>query len=118
MGIGTVLTAAMKHVSWDQVANIAMQYGPDIIRKLKERLQSSPGTAGEGVVAVEQLEERVEELERALLKQEEIIQQQNRSIVLLEENGRTLQARLNICMAMAAVSFVLSLVLSVLLMVK
>ena len=118
MGISAVLAAALKHIPWGQVADIALQHGPDFIRKLKERLQASPSVEGATAVTVEQLVERVQELESALVKQEEIIEQQNRNIELLEEIGKTLQARLNIFMTISAVSAVLSIALFILLLRK
>ena len=114
MGITAVLAAAVKHIPWSQVANVALEHGPDFIRKLKGRLQA----AGEAGVTVEQLDERVRELESALIKQEEIIEQQNRNIELLEEIGKTLQARLNIFMTISALSAVLSIALFILLLRK
>ena len=118
MGIATILAAATKQISWEQIANIAMKYGPDIIRKLKEQLLARPdGESGAGVTA-EQLGGRIQELESALIKQEEIIEQQNKNIELLEEIGKTLQARLNIFMAISVLSLVASVVLGILLLRK
>jgi predicted ribosome quality control (RQC) complex YloA/Tae2 family protein len=116
MGIPAILAAAMKQISWGQVANIALQYGPDFIRKLQERLQTRPAAESEAAVTVEQLTERIRELESALIKQEEMIELQNKNIELLEEIGKTLQARLNIFMAVSAVSAVLTVVLGILLL--
>jgi uncharacterized coiled-coil protein SlyX len=118
MGISTVLAVAMKHIPWGQVADVALQHGPDFIRKLKERMQSRPAEEGAAAVTVEQLVERIQELESALVKQEEIIEQQNRNIELLEGIGKTLQARLNICMTISAVSVVLTIALFILLLRK
>ena len=114
MGITAVLAAAVRHIPWSQVANVALEHGPDFIRRLKERLHA----AGEAGVTVEQLDERIRELESALIKQEEIIEQQNRNIQLLEEIGKTLQARLNIFMTIAVVSAVLIITLFILLLGK
>lgn len=118
MGITTILTAATRHISWGQVANIALQYGPDIVRKIRERLQARPTGEGEAAVTVEQLSERIRELENALVKQEEIIEKQSRNIELLEEIGKTLQARLNIFMALSALAVLLSALLCILLLRK
>ncbi|MCM2358130.1 MAG: hypothetical protein NDI77_08270 [Geobacteraceae bacterium] len=118
MSLSAILTAAMKHIPWGQVANVALQHGPDFIRRLKERLQARPAAEGEAAVTVEQLGERIRELEGALIKQDEIIEQQNRNIELLEEAGRTLQARLKIFMAIAAVFAVLSLALFIMLLTR
>jgi len=117
MGITAILATAMKQISWGQVADIAVKYGPDFIRKLKDRLQQLPaGENEEAVVVTAQLSERISELESVLIKQEELIEQQNKNIALLEEIGKTLQARLNICMALAVLSALLSLVLCLLLL--
>jgi hypothetical protein len=118
MGITSVLAAAVKHIPWGQLANVALEHGPDFIRKLKERLQARPAEEGEAGLTAKQLGERVQELESALIKQEEIIEQQNRNIELLEEIGKTLQARLNIFMAISAVSAVLTITLFILLLRK
>lgn len=109
MGITAVLSTAMKQISWGQVADIAVKYGPDFIRKFKDRLQPLPAGESEGVAMIlAQLSERISELESVLTKQEELIEQQNKSIALLEEIGKTLQARLNICMALAVLSALMS----------
>lgn len=117
MGITAILTTAMKQISWGQVADIAVKYGPDFIRKLKDRLQQVPaGEHEEAAMVTAQLSERISELEDALIKQEELIEQQRKSIALLEEIGKTLQARLNICMALAVLSALLSVALCIFLL--
>ncbi len=116
MTIATVLAAAAKHISWEQVADIAMKYGPDLLRKLKDQLQAGSGEELGAAVTVEQLAARVHELEGALVRQEEVMEQQARSIELLEEIGKTLQARLNIFMVLTAISLAASLVLGFLLL--
>ena len=118
MGIQAVLAAAVKRIPWGKVATVALVHGPDFIRKVRERLQTHPEAEAAAAVTTEQLDERIQELESAVVKQEEIIEQQNRSIELLEEIGRTLQARLNIFMTISAVSAVLTIILFVLLLRK
>ncbi len=118
MSFASVLAAAAKHIPWDQVANVAWQRGPDFIREIKERLRTGAAAGGAAAVTAEQLVERIQELESALVKQEEIIEQQKRSIELLEEIGKTLQARLNIFMTVSAVSALLSIALFILLLRK
>ncbi len=116
MGFSGILAAAMKRVSWGQVANIAIQYGPDIFRKIRERIQAGP--AAEAKATAEQLGERIRELENALVRQEEVVELQNKHIELLEENCKTLQARLNIVTVVSVFTAALSLVLLVLLLRK
>jgi hypothetical protein len=118
MGIAQILSAAAKHIPWGQVADVALQRGPEFIRKLKERLREQPVEEGAPAVTAEQLEERIRELESALVRQEEIIERQSRNIELLEEIGKTLQARVNIFMAISAVSALLSIALFILLLRK
>jgi|GEM_PF-3024562 len=119
MGITAILATAMKQISWGQVADIAVKYGPDFIRKLKDRLQQLPaGEHEEAGMATAQLSERISELEGVLIKQEELIEQQNKSIALLEEIGKTLQARLNICMALAVLSGLLSAALGLIMFLR
>jgi hypothetical protein len=118
MGISSLLAVAVKHIPWGQLADVALQHGPDVIRKLKSRLQARPAEEGVAVVTAEQLVERIQELESAIIKQEEIIEQQSRNIELLKEIGKTLQARLIIFMTISAVSAVLSIALIILLLNK
>ena len=118
MGIPAVLATAMTQIPWGQVANLALQHGPDFVRKFKERLQARPAEEGAASVTVVQLVERIRELESALVKQEEIIEQQNRNIELLEGIGKTLQARLNSFMTISAVSVVLTIALFILMLRK
>ena len=105
----------MRNISWVQVADAAIQYGPDIFRKMRDRLQNRP-EPGETPEVLQ--DERISELERALVRQGEIIEEQNRTIASLEEAGKTLQARVNIFMAVAAVSALLSIIALVLLTVR
>jgi hypothetical protein len=118
MGIPAIVVVAMKHVTFDKVATFAMQYGPDIFRKLKERLQTRPQQEGAGLSTVAELSERLREISEVLLKQEEIIEQQNGAIELLKENCKTLQARLAISLILAAAASVLTLALLVVLLFK
>ena len=118
MGISAILSAAMKHISWDHVANIAIQYGPDFFRKIKGRMQAGSTTASDGTVVADPTDARISELESEMIKQGELIQQLNRTIELLEQNCKTLQARLNIFATVAVISAVLSMAVFVLLMVK
>ena len=79
-------------------------------------MRSQQEGAGQSTVA--ELNERLREIGEALLKQEEIIQQQNGAIELLKENCETLQARLAICLILAAAASLLALALLVVLLFK
>ena len=118
MGITSILMAAIRKVSWNQVANLAMQYGPDLVRQFKERLHAHVTTEHDEEQLREPLIERIRELEIAIIKQGEILTRQYESIEILEENGRTLQARMQIFIAIATLSALLSLALIVTVLVK
>ncbi|GAB7025808.1 hypothetical protein [Geotalea toluenoxydans] len=112
MGIASILTTAMRGVAWGQVANMALQYGPEILKKIKDRRQ--PQQPGEEVTVpiIEQLQGRIGELEAALVKQQELIKEQALTIDVLEEAVKTLQTRLKIAILLAAGFGLLSLVLA------
>ena len=118
MGISAIVAVAMKHVTLDKVATFAMQYGPDIFRKLTERLQTPSQPEASAQSTATELSERLREFGEVLLKQEEIIEQQNGAIELLKENCKTLQARLTICLILAAAASLLTLGLLVVLLFK
>jgi hypothetical protein len=118
MGIPELLAAAMKRIPWGQVADVAMQRGPDLIRKLKERLQTPPALEIETTAGMAQLGERILELERTVVRQADIIQGQNKKTELLEDICKTLQARLQLSLAISMVAALLSLVLLILMLRK
>ena len=118
MSISAIVAVAMKHVTLDRVATFAMQYGPDFFRTLKERLQTRSQQEGAAQLTMAELSERLREFGEVLLKQEEIIEQQNGAIELLKENCKTLQARLAICLILAAAASVLTLALFTVLLFK
>ncbi|WP_243370305.1 hypothetical protein [Geotalea sp. SG265] len=92
MGIGSILGTAARGVAWGQLANAALQYGPEIVKKIRERRQTHPATEYDGAT-IEQLQGRIEELETALARQQELTAEQARTIATLEDAARTLQAR-------------------------
>lgn len=119
MGIGSILGTALRGVAWGQVANAALQYGPEIVKKIKERRQmqpQQPASVPDELVAG--MQERIEELEASLLKQQDLIAQQTKAIGMLEDAARTLQARLRTATLIAAGLGVASLVLVILLLNK
>lgn len=111
MGIASILTAAVRYVSWGQVANVALQYGPEIMKKLKERRQPIAEPEDVAGAIIDQLQGRIEELEETLVKQQELIELQTRTINMLEEATGALRTKLSIFIAIAAGSILLSLVL-------
>jgi TolA-binding protein len=117
MGIGSILGTALRGVAWGQVANAALQYGPEIIKKIKERRQGQPPLIVDGDdTVIRQLQEQVAELEEALRKQQELVVQQTKALDSLEKAARSLHSRLKIMTFMAAGLGFLSVVLLILLL--
>lgn len=116
MGIGSILGTAIRGVAWGQVANAALQYGPEIVKKIRERRQ--PMTEGGADAGMEQLQGRIVELETALAKQQELTSQQAQTIATLEDAARTLQARVRRATIIGAGLGLISLVLAIILLAR
>ena len=112
MGIPAIFTAAMKQVSWGKVATAAIQYGPDLIRKLKEQVQSRHDYEDQEV-RVDELSEEISHLRTIILDQEKIIEASNSKIIILEKNCNSLQSRLKLVMALSVALAAASVALSV-----
>ena len=118
MGIASILATAVKGVSWGKVATVAMQYGPDLVRKLKGQIQLRHETADEAEATTDDLYEKIAELHDTILNQQKIIEADNSKIVLLEQSCNRLQSRLNIAISVAAVSVAASLALGIILFTR
>lgn len=116
MGIGSILAGAVRNVSWGQVANVALQYGPELIKKFKEIRQPQHPVEDDSATMIDQLHGRIEELESTLLTQQALIEQQTQTLAVLEEAAKSLQAKLRIVTAVAAGFVLLALILLVLLL--
>lgn len=112
MGISAIFTAAMKHISWGKVATAAMQYGPDLIRKLKEQVQSRHNDEDQEII-VDELSEEISHLRTVLLDREKIIEANNSKIIILEKNCKSLQSRVKLFMTLAAVFAAVSVALGI-----
>jgi len=89
MGISSVFATLLKELTWSKVANVAMEYGPELYRKAVERLQPETSPAAEA--AATELQERVARLEKLLLEQEEIIREQAAKHELLIQKSQSLE---------------------------
>jgi hypothetical protein len=83
MGIASIFSSFVKGIAWTKVANVAMEYGPELYRKAMERIQ--PEASSGAVAEYAELQERVARLEKLLLEQEEIIREQATNNILLEK---------------------------------
>ena len=93
MGISSILGAVLKNVSWEKIARMAMEYGPELYRQAKERFQNETEPAAETAVETE-LQERIVRLEKLLLEQETVIRDQAAKNIGLQEQCAALERRL------------------------
>jgi hypothetical protein len=114
MGIPTFLAAVLKRVSWQKVAGLAMEYGPELYRKTRERLLKGD-LPPEQLPAEVALRERIDQLERLLVEQEEVIRAQVARNEQLEDACLKLEGRMNRFRIVSAVLAGISILLAVML---
>ncbi len=115
MGIATLITSALKGVSWQKIAGLALEYGPDFYRQARERVGKDDGeTVVQG--AEVELQARVDRLEKLLVEQEEIIRTQAAEGERLKEACLRLEERLKLFRIATAALAATSLLLAVLLL--
>jgi hypothetical protein len=91
MGILSMFSSIIKGVTWAQLANLAMEYGPEIYRTALDRLQ--PEGKAAAAEAEHELQDRLARLEKLLLEQEAIIKGQAEKTRLLEAACLALESR-------------------------
>ena len=110
MGLSTLITSALKGVSWQKIAGLALEYGPDFYRQARERFGKGDQET-EGQEAEAELQARVDRLEKLLVEQEEIIRNQAAEGERLKEACLKLEERLKLfrfaTVALAAVALLL-----------
>ena len=92
MGIASFFVSLVKGITWAQVANVAMEYGPEFYRQARERFQPEESLAA--VAENIELQERIARLEKLLLEQEGIIREQAAKTGLLEKRCIALESQL------------------------
>lgn len=114
MGFPAVITAALKGLTWQRVASLAMEYGPLFYHQARERLHKGDGPAAPSPAEVE-LEERIARLEKLLVEQDELIRGQAARNEQLEEACLRLESRLTtakiVCALLACIAIVLTVML-------
>lgn len=114
MGITTLFTTALKGVSWQKIAGMAMEYGPEIYRKARDRFRKDdPQPERQGAEA--ELRERIGRLEKLLLEQEEVIREQVARSERLQEACLKLEGALKLFKVVTALLAFVALVLAVML---
>lgn len=108
MGMASLISGALKHVPWVKVADAALQYGPDLISKLKALRQ----TPQEELETVQGPEERIAELEKALLLQAEVLRLQSEKLLGLEQECRNLQSAVKVAIGLSVLVLAACLVLA------
>lgn len=110
MGLSAVFTSALKGLSWQKIAGLAMAYGPELYRQARGHFPTGDGPPAPSPAEVE-LEERVARLEKLLLEQEELIKAQSTRNEQLEAVCLQLEHRLNrvkiICAVLTGVAIIL-----------
>lgn len=115
MGITTMVTAALKRIPW---TSLAMNYGPEILRKLKEQIRLREEIEPEIAQLRDEAGERIRELENLLADQEKLLSQQQERIELLEQTCTTLQERVKLFRILFAAAAAGAAALLVLLLIR
>ncbi|HZV80934.1 MAG TPA: hypothetical protein VFF53_02080 [Geobacteraceae bacterium] len=115
MGISTVIASALKGVSWQKIAGLAMEYGPEFYRQARGRFNKDDQQPEQHGLEVE-LQERVDRLEKLLVEQEEIISKQVAEGEQLKELCLKLEERLKVFKTIAAALAVTTLILAVMML--
>jgi hypothetical protein len=111
MGFSAVITAALKGLTWQRIASMAMEYGPVFYRQAREHLNKGDGPAAPSRAEAE-LEERIARLEKLLLEQDELIRGQAARNEQLEEACLRLESRLTTAKIACAVLACIALILT------
>lgn len=114
MGIGTLLTGALKGVSWLKIAEVVMEYGPELYRQACERFQKSDQPPHPQQAEIE-LQERIDRLEKLVVEQDIVLRKHVARNEQLEEVCLQLEGRLKtwklICVVLAGVCLMLAVML-------
>jgi|SRR6185369_4791194 len=94
MGIVALFSTLVKGVGWTKLLEMAVEHGPGLYRKAKERFQHGETRAAE--TEESQLHERISHLEKRLMEQESLYQGQVAQNELLEQRCTRLEKHLRI----------------------
>ncbi|SNB45664.1 hypothetical protein [Geobacter sp. DSM 9736] len=111
MGIGSIVLAGLKRVPW---GSLAMNYGPELLKKVKEQMCAAPGEQ-ELERFADEVNVRIRELEEAVRQRESRIREQDEQLALLAETNQALQGRVRTFQVISGVFAAVSLVLTLLL---
>jgi len=92
MGIVALFSTLVKGVGWTRLFEIAIEHGPGLYRKAKERFQPEETQAAEAEAL--QLHERISHLEKRLIEQESLFRREVAQNELLEQRCTLLEKRL------------------------
>jgi hypothetical protein len=94
MGIVALFSTLVKGVGWTRLFEMAIEHGPGLYRKAKERFQPEETRAAEAEEL--QLHERINHLEHRLIEQESLFRRQVAQNELLEQRCTLLEKRLRV----------------------
>ena len=109
MGIVALFSTLVKGVGWTKLLEMAIEHGPGLYRKARERFQTEETQAAE--VEESQLQERISSLEKRLLEQESLIGKQVAQNELLEQRCTRLEKRLRLFRAITVLLSLAALIL-------
>lgn len=109
MGIVALFSTLVRGVGWTKLLEMAIEHGPGLYRKAKERFQPEGTQAAEAEET--QLHERISGLEKRLLEQESLFRRQVAQNELLEQRCTLLEKHLRIFRIMTVLLALVSVIL-------
>ena len=92
MGLAALISKLAKGITLAQVANLAVEHGPELYRLARERFLTPAAPADDS--EEQELKERLARLEKLLTEQEEIIRREADKARLFEQRCLELEQRL------------------------
>lgn len=117
MGISSIIASTLKGVSWQKIAGLAMEYGPEFYRQARGRSRKE-NRQPEGHRVESALQERIGQLERLLVEQEELIGKQAAEIERLQGGCLRLEGRLKWCKIATATLAATAILLAVVMIIR
>jgi hypothetical protein len=114
MGIAALFSTLVRGVGWTKILEMAIEHGPGLYRKAKERFQPEGTQAAEAEES--QLHERINRLEKSLLEQESLLAKQLTQNEVLEQRCAQLEKRLRMFRIITALLSLAALILLAFLM--
>lgn len=112
MSMAAILVKVLKNLPWRTIATVAMERGPGLYQKARERFPQAGALPCESAAEIE-LQARVVDLQRLLLEQKSLTREQEEKSALLAKCCAALEARLFSWKVGAGALFIAALILLV-----